>query len=205
METQKHPLLLPLRNLVLVRNYWDPKEKTMKTPVPWEHFRGSPVKPGYYVARTIWVHPKSETPGSYSSLCYTLHRVTPTMRDLLECRTRIRNGVIEYSYYNTHYSEQHLSKEHFNYNCEDFDKILLEGKVPSDLPLKVTREEDFREEEFRRDLGKLLYKYRATLKSRIKYFDNWDEDGEPVLEILRKGVPVLSLGEEFPRRRNNPQ
>ena len=205
MESEKRPLLHPLRNLVLIQNYWDPNEKTMKTPVPWEHFRGTPVKPGYYLVKTIWVHPKSETPGSYSSLCYTLHRVIPTVRDFLERRTRIRNGILDCRFFDDLFSDQHLSKEHFNYNCEDFDKILLEGKVPSDLPLKVTREGDFREEEFRRDLGRLLYKYKATLKTRIKYFDNWDEDGEPVLEILRKGVPVLSLGEEFPRRRKNPQ
>jgi hypothetical protein len=72
------------------------------------------------------------------------------------------------------------------------------------LPGVVERGEDFCKEDFLRDLGQLLYKYKATLEVHTDYFDNWDEDGYSTIDVTFEGASILDLGECFPIRRKSP-
>lgn len=97
--------------------------------------------------------------------------------------------------------KEDLSKTLFNYNCKDWDNLLLSCLVESDLPKDQLEEPFFSRDNFLRDLGQVLHRHRVTLKPDVRYTDFWGDEGTLSLVVTRGEEVLLNLREEFPVRR----
>lgn len=169
-----------------------PDGRTWGTEVPYLHFRKSPVKDGLYVVSDIWMHPKATDPNVPSSYCYTLVRVREDRTWTKGWRVRLR----------TSFTPEDLSSTKLPYNCVDWDNLIRDEIVET---AAYTPGEKFDLDEFRKDLGQVLYKHKVTLSIDKKFFDDWDEHGTDHLVVLVNGEIKGDLGTNFPRRRSEPK
>jgi hypothetical protein len=91
-----------------------------------------------------------------------------------------------------------------NYNCLDWDQLIKEGKVKTDV---YKPGEKFNLDEFKKDLGQVLYKHKATFRLRRSYDGPWDAEGFNVLMVSVQGEDKATLATEwldFPIRRSEP-
>lgn len=170
-----------------------PDGRTWGTEVPYLHFRRSPVKGGLYVVSEIWMHPKATDPDVPSSYCYTLVKVR-------EDRTWT-NGWRELRTLRTTFTKEDLTSTELRYNCLDWDELIREGKVETQV---YTPGEKFDLDEFRKDLGRVLYKHKVTLVVDERYSDDLDEYGTGNLVVMANGEIRANLGDEYPKRRAEP-
>ena len=143
---------------------------------------------------SVSAHPKATDCGNPHSFCYTLTRVREDKRYSVSDRAGFKREKETYS-------ERDLSTTKFVYNCLDFDVLIRDGKIQTNV---YKPKENFILSEFMKDLGQLLYKHKVTLSARHTYSDPWDEDGDLSLAVLANGKVVASLPDRFPRRRSEP-
>jgi hypothetical protein len=170
-----------------------PDGRTWGTEVPYLHFRKSPVKDGLYVVSDIWMHPKATDPNVPSSYCYTLVRVR---EDRTWTNERRNHRTLR-----SCFSPEDMSETKLPYNCLDWDQLLRDQVVTS---YAYTPGEKFDMDEFRKDLGQVLYKHKVTLSVDTKFSDDWDEHGTNHLVVLANGEIRGDLGSDFPKRRSAP-
>ena len=173
-----------------------PDGRTWGTEVPYLHFRKSPVKSGLYVVSDIWMHPKATDPSTASSYCYTLVKVREDRTWTNDWRSR---RTLQSSF-----TPEDLSTTKLPYNCLDWDILIKEGKVKTDVYKPGER---FNLDEFKKDLGQVLYKHKASLSICREYDGPWDEDGTTVLRVVVNGENKGTLATkhmDFPVRRSEP-
>jgi hypothetical protein len=181
-------VFVPSKNL---RN--SPDGRTWGTEVPYLHFRKSPVKGGLYVVSDIWMHSKATDPNVPSSYCYTLVRVRDDRTWTKGWRGELR--------LRTSFTPEDISGTKLPYNCLDWDQLLRDQVVTS---YAYTPGEKFDMDEFRKDLGQVLYKHKVTLSVDTKFSDDWDDYGTDHLVVLANGEVKGDLGHDFPKRRSAP-
>lgn len=176
-----------------------------ETQVPYLHFRKHPVEPGLYIVTDIWMHPNATNPADPSSYCYTLRRIR-SKRRLTNLEPTWRE-----KYKESGFQEKYFSSQKVNYNCLDWDQLIEEGKVKTDVYKPGER---FNLDEFKKDLGQVLYKHKASLSICQEYDGPWDECGTTVLRVVVNGGHVVTDGgypvtlatnyRDFPVRRSEP-
>ncbi len=169
-----------------------------ETQVPYLHFRQQPVEPGLYVVTDIWMHPNAANSADPSSYCYTLRRIR-SKRRLTNLESTWREKYKESGFQGKCFSSRKV-----NYNCLDWDQLIKEGKVKADV---YKPSERFNLDEFKKDLGQVLYKHRATLAIGREYDGPWDDEGTTTLDLMVNGEKKATLAtnwRSYPVRRTVP-
>lgn len=110
----------------------------------------SPIGQGRYQLMDIFPHPKTtlDNAGKLESFCYRFSKLT-------------KDGKIRKS-------------SGFIYNCLQWDRISIEGKVLA----------TFKKDEFVKELRDLLLKFQVSLSAGSTYDSPWDESESPYPTLI---------------------